>query len=109
MRKYIEDRGALLVCTAPYSPEHNPIEFMFGEHKKSLKRLSHRHQCDWTAVHQQSLFSVSPDMAKQFFRKCNVPMMEEWQKTRNNQLENDTDALPFPHNDVHDTIMEFIY
>ena len=34
----IESTGARVIYTAPYSPDLNPIEFMFGQYKKGLQR-----------------------------------------------------------------------
>ena len=109
IRQLIEGAGALLVYTAPYSPEFNPIEFMFGEYKKSLKRHSHYNKYDWLAVHQEGLSSVSPNMAKQFFKKCEVPYIEDWLKERRSLPEQDGDYLPFPFNDIYESIMDAIY
>jgi transposase len=72
VRELIEDAGALLVYTAPYSPEYNPIEYMFGEYKKALKGHSHQSGYDWIAVHQEGLASVNPMKARAFFRHCKV-------------------------------------
>ena len=36
----IEATGARIMYTAPLSPDLNPIEFMFAEYKKGLKRYS---------------------------------------------------------------------
>jgi transposase len=49
VRDLIEGSGALLVYTAPYSPEYNPIEYMFGEYKKALKRHSYHSGYNWSA------------------------------------------------------------
>ena len=35
----IESTGARVIYTAPYSPDLNPIEFMFGQYKKGLQSL----------------------------------------------------------------------
>jgi transposase len=34
----IESAGAKVIYTAPYSPDLNPIELMFGQYKAALKR-----------------------------------------------------------------------
>ncbi len=108
IRQLIEDAGALLVFTAPYSPEYNPIEYMFGEYKKSLKRHSHQEGYDWHAVHLQALNVVTPSMAKNFFRHCQVPLMDWWFEQEGNKLEGDNDFLPFPFNDIYEYIMDNI-
>ena len=106
IRDLIEGAGALLVLTAPYSPEYNPIEYMFGEYKKSLKRHSNQRGYDWLAVHYQSLDVVTPDMAKAFYRHCKVPMMAEWFEERENSLEQEDDLLPFPFNEAMDSLLD---
>ncbi len=108
VRKLIEDAGAMLVYTAPYSPEYNPIEYMFGEYKKSLKRHSHQEGYDWIAVHQKGLWSVTPAMAKQFFKHCEVPMIEEWLKQQE-EWEKDSGILPQPFNGIYESILEMIF
>ena len=108
IRDLIEDAGAKLVYTAPYSPELNPIEYMFGEYKKSLKRLSNQPGYDWMAVHQQSLWTVNPSMAKAFYRHCKVPMMEEWFEKQESSLERPDDFLPFPFNEAADALLDLL-
>lgn len=41
MREPIEDDGAKIVYTAPYSPDLNPIEFFFSVYKAALKRCTY--------------------------------------------------------------------
>jgi transposase len=55
IRELIEAPGAILVYTAPYVPDFNPIEFMFGEYKKSLRCISHDRQVYWYDVHHISV------------------------------------------------------
>ncbi|CAB9499819.1 unknown protein [Seminavis robusta] len=89
----IANTGAIMVLTAPYSPEFNPIENMFKIYKDSLKRLSYDSSNHWTANHYWSLNAVTPDMAKTFFRKCEVPGMADWY--REQQLEKEENELLF--------------
>jgi DDE superfamily endonuclease len=106
IRDLIEAAGAILVYTAPYFPEFNPIEFMFGEYKKSLRRISHDRQVFWYDVHYMSLQVVTPDMAKKFFLKCEVPGMKEWFENRERRLEHD-DLVLFPLNELHELWFDF--
>ena len=62
---------AKLVYTAPYSPDLNPIEYMFGEYKKGLKKYHDEH---WKVAHLLSLYTVTPAMAKSFFKKARCPL-----------------------------------
>ena len=109
VKEIIEGAGALLVYTAPYSPEINPIEYMFGEYKKALKRHSNQPGYDWIAVHDQAIRSVTPPMAKQFYKHCKMPMIEEWMEQQEDQLEQDGDFLPYPFNDCYEYLMGTIY
>ena len=38
----ITTAGAKVIYTAPYSPDLNPIELMFGQNKASLKRVKEK-------------------------------------------------------------------
>ena len=67
----IEAAGAKLIYTAPYSPELNPIELMFGSYKASLKR--YRQQSHHIS-HIQSLYSVTPEIARAYVKHCKVPL-----------------------------------
>lgn len=75
----IENAGARVVFTAAYSPEYNPIELMFGYYKMHLKRCSRRHQSQpWWLAHYNGLASVTPDIARSFFRRAQVPLCEHF-------------------------------
>lgn len=70
------DAGAKLIYTAPYSPDLNPIELMFNEYKTKLKRVNAAYP--WITAHIRSLISVTPEKARNFFRKCGVPFCENY-------------------------------
>jgi hypothetical protein len=70
IRDLIYSTGAIILYLAPYSPDLNPIELMFNEYKKKLRRLERSH---WHDAHLMGLESVSPAMARSFFRHCGVP------------------------------------
>ena len=106
VRDIIEGAGALLIYTAPYSPELNPIEYMFGEYKKALKRLSHNGSKNWLSVHHEALCSVTPQMAKKFFSHCKVPMIDDWLKE---QSRHDPNAvLPEPYNEFFEILWDLL-
>ena len=67
----ITNAGALLLYLAPYSPDKNPIELMFGQYKLKLK--AYELNPDWHNTHLWALHSVNPSMARAFFRHCGVP------------------------------------
>ena len=83
---------------------------MFGEYKKSLKRLSNKPGYDWMTVHQVSLRVVTPKMAKNFYRHCGVPLMEAWfkQEEERQRYEKDGEALPYPFNELVDDILDLV-
>ena len=69
----IESVGAVLLYTAPYSPDLNPIEMMFNCYKMYLKRHEIEFCNDYLKVHNDALNSVTSDIAIKEFRKCGVP------------------------------------
>jgi transposase len=87
VRELIEAAGAILVYSAPYSPELIPIEFMFANWKMYLKRHNDEFCEDWYTVHLDALRSVTPQMGLNFFEKttlvelvANHPQSEEYTK-----------------------------
>ncbi len=66
----IEAAGAKVIYTAPYSPDLNPIEYMFSKYKKMLKRY---HNDEWSVCHMKALISVNDADAGAYFRHCGVP------------------------------------
>lgn len=77
VKDLIEEAGALLINTAPYSPGMNPIEYMFSVYKAALKR--HRYAgIDWYDSHLFSLYSVTKEIARNLFRHCHWPGCENF-------------------------------
>lgn len=68
--KAIEATGALVIYTAPYSPDLNPIEWMFAQYKKAVMRHD---KSDWAQAHVMALHAISPRNARAYFRRCGVP------------------------------------
>lgn len=66
----ITSMGAIVIYTAPYSPDLNPIELMFGRYKTALKRFE---GMPWLQAHLSALDSVTPAMARAFFCHSQVP------------------------------------
>jgi hypothetical protein len=67
----IETRtGAKVIYSAPYSPDMNPIELMFGQYKKALRRNYGR---DFAEAHIIALDSITPKIAYNFFHKAGIP------------------------------------
>ena len=67
----IEQAGAKIVHLPPHSPDLNPIQFVFGECKKGLKR--HCFEPNWCTAHIASLSAVTPNHARNFFHHCGIP------------------------------------
>jgi DDE superfamily endonuclease len=63
----IEATGAKIIYLSPYSPDLNLIEHMFGEYKAALKCHHTKH---WADAHLLGLYSVTPNYARGYFRKC---------------------------------------
>ena len=76
----IEAAGAKILFSAPYSPDLNPIEFMFSVCKAGLKRHSLESQMNWRRAHYYALKDVTPLKANNFFAKCGVPGVSKWEK-----------------------------
>ena len=70
VEELINSKGAILIKLPAYSPQFNPIELMFGHYKKQLKR---HHDEPWDVAHDIALCSVTPDIARSFFKKSLVP------------------------------------
>ena len=73
--RLIENTGAKVLYTAPFSADLNPIENMFGEYKKGLKR--HGPYMPWDEAHVEALTSITPTMSRAFFRGCGIQGCEE--------------------------------
>jgi len=84
IRNLIESAGAILIYTAPYAPEYNPIELMFGDYKRAIQKSGlkmrgqtgiERGKHEWYYQHLDALNSVEPQKAANYFRKCSVPLV----------------------------------
>ena len=69
----IEARGAIIIYTAPFSPDLNPIESYFSVYKKYLKKYSDEMDKNWQKTHLDALHSVDRDTGIKYFRKCGIP------------------------------------
>lgn len=75
--RLIEEAGAVVIYTAPYTPELNPIEYMFRQYKSFLRR---HHDMDWVILNTLALRTVTPADAKALFRHCEVPGCQHYGK-----------------------------
>ena len=67
----IESAGAYVLYTSPYSPDLNPIEYMFKLYKDGLKRYS-VNAPHWISAHYAALRTVTPSIARSYFRHCGI-------------------------------------
>jgi len=73
----IRRTGAIIMYTAPYSPDLNPIELMFASYKKYLKRINVIGSDEVSNHHIAMLESVNPEQARNLFRMAGVPGCEK--------------------------------
>ena len=74
VREAIENAGAYLLYSAPYSPDLSPIEYCFNVYKAYLKRYSREYVAgDFFHLHMAALDSITADIAIKEFRKCGIP------------------------------------
>ena len=86
----IKSKGAILIKLPPYSPQFNPIEMMFGHYKKQLKRNIHE---EWDVAHDIALCSVTPDIARSFFKHSKVPYCDHFPSIKEIQKLNDNSKM----------------
>ena len=79
VRNMIQDAGALLINTAPYSPDLSPIEYFFSIYKAYLKRVSFD-GIHWYDAHLAALSSVEQEDARNIFRHCGWPGCKDFGK-----------------------------
>ena len=64
IRNLIEEAGGIVIFTAPYSPDLNPIEYAFNLYKKKLKRYrrilndGHAHLLALTEIGKEDLVTT---------------------------------------------------
>jgi len=75
IRVMIEAKGAILLYTAPYSPDKSPIEYCFGIYKASLKRNCFT-TANWYEKHLLGIQAVTRDKCIKEFRRCKIPGSE---------------------------------
>lgn len=78
VEKMINAAGAILLLTAPYSPQLNPIEYFFATYKATTKRLSYEKKYDWVTIHWLSMKSVTEEGARNTFKNCRFPCTDEY-------------------------------
>jgi len=72
----IEATGAVIIYSAPFSPQLNPIENYFSMYKRHLKFLGEQPRTQWEYAHQASLDCVNRENGILYFRLCGVPGAE---------------------------------
>lgn len=74
----IEETGAYLLYSAPYSPDLSPIEYLFSIYKSNLKRYSNEYTRDeWYELHLRAIREIDEDTALMEFRHCGIPKTDE--------------------------------
>uniref|UniRef100_A0A7S3V5Z9 Tc1-like transposase DDE domain-containing protein n=1 Tax=Chaetoceros debilis TaxID=122233 RepID=A0A7S3V5Z9_9STRA len=73
----IRSTGAVIIYTAPYSPDLNPIELAFNIYKSHLKRLETAFRMDWFGTHINALNKITRDTCIKEYRRCGVPKGDE--------------------------------
>ena len=68
----VQDAGAIIIFSAPYSPELIPIEYMFHQWKSFLKRHHQEFARDWFTVHHAAIASVTPEQGLNYFRNTTL-------------------------------------
>ena len=74
----IEGKGAVILYTAPFLPDLNPIENFFSVYKRYLKKYNDDMIRDWERVHLEALGSVNRDMGIRYFRRCGCNWCSCW-------------------------------
>jgi len=72
VRILIEGAGAIIIYSAPYSPELIPIEYMFHQWKSFLKRYYLEFNLNWYNVHKLALMSVTTQQGIRYFEKTEL-------------------------------------
>jgi transposase len=68
VRELVEATGALLVYLPPYSPDLNPIEFLFSKLKAAMRALAARTREGVLEALRQALDMVTPSDAQSWFQ-----------------------------------------
>lgn len=93
----IEAAGAVLIYTAPNSPDLSPIEPCFHVYKAALKRCSRNVEITSVSMaHLHAMRAVTPEKARQCFRHLkgairNVPDERDEEQERRRKAEEDED------------------
>jgi DDE superfamily endonuclease len=74
----IQGAGATILYMAPYSPDLNPIELMFGHYKRSLHRIGN--SVNWFQAHVRAMEQVTAPIARSFFRHAQIPGCEHFER-----------------------------
>jgi len=77
VRAAIESKGAMLVPSAPYSPDLIPIESMFAQYKAYLKLCHLEFAIDAMKVHREALNVVSVFQGLKYFKMTTLVELVE--------------------------------
>ena len=86
VRQLIHGAGAYLLYTAPYSPDLNPIELAFSNHK-SIPKMNHElGKVNWYQAYLNAIDSVNRDVYIKEHRKFGVPFSNNLLTTEEEEL-----------------------
>ena len=81
VKTLIEEKGAVLIYCAAYSPDLNPIEYCFHQYKAALRRNFRCGVGLQDGAHQLAMASVTRDNMCNYYRKIgciqNIPMLDQ--------------------------------
>ena len=87
----VEKAGAKIIFSSPYSPELNPIEFMFSEWKSFLKRNHIDFTKNWYNTHLAAINSITPVHGLNFFKKTTLVHLVEDDPLLQSEEQKDTE------------------
>lgn len=77
IRALIEGAGCQFIFLPPYSPDFNPIEFIFSKLKERLRRLAARTQDALEAAIADALATITAQDVRHCFRHCGYPLSDQ--------------------------------
>ena len=77
VEEMVRATGAILVYTAPFSPDLNPIELAFNIYKAHLKRNMDRYESNWFQTHLHALAEVNRDICINEYKRCKMPKCDD--------------------------------
>lgn len=70
VRELIQSKGCDLLYLPTYSPDFNPIEYLFAKVKAFIRKLRPETVLDLIQAFKDAILTITPDDAKNTFRHC---------------------------------------